>query len=310
MLVPSTSRDRANALQALAYPLAGVIAPALTGLLYVVIGLAGIVLIDLLTFFCAVVVVYLMHIPRPAPSDEALATAGAFWIELASGFRCLTERPSLLGLTLYVTVLNFLLNGPLELGIPYILTITESERVTGMILAASSLGGLAGAGLLALYSGRIRSRFELMMCANLVVGAMFVVHGITRSPLILALSIFILIAALQTGVLFISILQAKIPPDMQGRVFSITAQLGYLASTASFIITGPLVDRWFEPAVATPAWGTVEGVVGSQPGAGMGLVLVVTGVVILLITLLVWSLPALRNVESTLPDYEAVAVST
>lgn len=306
MLVPSEQRDRANAVQAMAFPLAGVIAPAVTGLLYVIIGLAGIVFIDLLTFFSAIFAVYLMRIPRPQQSVETLSARGQFWSELSSGFRYVYTRPGLLGLMLYITTINFLLNGPLELSLPYLITITGSETLTGMVLAASSLGGFVGAGLLALYSGRFHSRLWLILIAMTVVGVMFLFHGSTRSPLTLALSIFILIAALQVIVLYTSILQVKTPPDMQGRIFSITGQLAYLASTASFLLIGPLVDRVLEPAVATPAWETVEGVVGNQPGAGMGLVLVVTGVLILLATLLAWALPALRRVEATLPDYEAV----
>lgn len=305
MLVPDEQRDRANAVQAMAFPLAGVIAPAVTGLLYVVVGLAGIVLIDLLTFFSAVFAVYRMHIPRPARSVEAAAAAGRFRHELLQGFRHLVARPALLGLTLYFTTLNFLLNGPLELSLPYLITITGSEALTGLVLAAGSLGGLIGAGLLAVFSGRFRSRLWLILIAMLVVGTMFLVHGTTRSPWILALSIFCLMAALQVWALYTSILQVKIPPDLQGRVFSITAQLGYLASTASFLLTGPLVDRVLEPAVATPAWQAVAGIVGNQPGAGMGLVLVATGVAILLITLVMWAVPALRRMEATLPDVDA-----
>src|SRR5262249_35920508 len=39
MLIPNQERYRANAVQALAFPLAGVLAPAVAGLLYVTIGL-------------------------------------------------------------------------------------------------------------------------------------------------------------------------------------------------------------------------------------------------------------------------------
>jgi hypothetical protein len=175
-----------------------------------------------------------------------------------------------------------------------------------MVLAASSLGGFSGAGLLALYSGRYRSRLGVMMIALVVVGAMFLVHGTTRSVLTLALSIFLLMAALQVWALYTSILQVKVPPNLQGRVFSITAQLGYLASTTSFLLTGPLVDRLLEPAVATPAWRAVAGVVGNQPGSGMALLLVATGVAILVMTLLAWTMPIFRRLETSLPDYEAV----
>lgn len=50
-----------------------------------------------------------------------------------------------------------------------------------------------------------------------------------------------------------------------------------------------------------------EPVVGSGPGAGMGLVLVVTGIIILFVTLGVYGSAAVRQLELRLPDYEAIA---
>jgi MFS family permease len=310
MLVPENQRDRANAVQGMAHPLAGVIAPALAGLLYAIIGLAGIVFIDLLTFFIAVLAVYRMHIPRPPESSESRAAAGHFWSELAGGFRYLQARPALLGLVLYFTAMNFLLNGPLDLSIPYLITITGSQGLTGFILAANSLGGFIGAALLAAYSERIRIRTHIIIPAMLMVGAMFLIHGTTRSPLLLAASIFLLIGGLQIWALFTSILQIKTPPDMQGRVFSIANQLGYLGATTSFLLVGPLVDRVVEPAVGKSGWASVAPLVGSQQGAGMGLVLVITGLIILALTSITFALPAVRRLEVQLPDYEATAVGT
>ncbi|HEX2906188.1 MAG TPA: MFS transporter, partial [Phototrophicaceae bacterium] len=57
LLIPDTGRDRANAIQSMLFPLAGVVAPALTGLLYGLVGIAGIMLIDMVTFAAAVGVV-------------------------------------------------------------------------------------------------------------------------------------------------------------------------------------------------------------------------------------------------------------
>jgi MFS family permease len=307
MLVPEAHRDRANAVQAMAFPLAGVIAPAVVGLLYVVIGLPGIVLIDLATFAVAVLAIYWMHIPRPARSGEAHDAGEGFWQEFQGGFGYLRDRPALLALVVYFTLLNFLLNGPLELALPYLMTITRSETLTGALLAANSLGGLIGAGLLAAYPGRFRSRLWVILPAMGMVGVMFVVHGTTRAPWLLALSIFLLIAGLQVWALYTSLLQSKVPPDLQGRVFSIIGQLGYLAATASFLLTGPLVDRVLEPTVGTDGWRPVAGVVGEQAGAGMGLVLVGAGLMILLLTLLLGLVPAVRRLELTHPDYSAAA---
>jgi MFS family permease len=309
MLVPEAQRDRANAVQAMAFPLAGVIAPAVVGLLYLLIGLPGIVLIDLATFLVAVLAIYWMHIPRPAPSGETQSTGGGFWRELRAGFGYLRGRPALAALVAYFTLLNFLLNGPLSLTLPYLMTVTGSETLTGAVMAAESLGGLIGAALLAAYAGRIRSRLGVILPAFSVVGSMFLVYGTTRAPWLLAASIFVLMAALQVWALYTSLLQAKTPPDLQGRIFSITGQLGYLGATVSFLLTGPLVDRVLEPAVGTAAWRSVAALAGDRPGAGMGLVLVATGLAILLLTLVLALLPAVRRFEVAHPDYAPAAAS-
>src|SRR6266498_3032844 len=47
MLIPKHYRERANAVKETSFPLAGVIAPVLTGVLYALVGIAGIILIDL-----------------------------------------------------------------------------------------------------------------------------------------------------------------------------------------------------------------------------------------------------------------------
>lgn len=290
-LVPVQQRERANALQGMTFTLAGVVAPPLAGLLYGLVRLPGIVLIDLLTFAAAVLVVSRLHIPRPAQTEEGRASSGGFWREFAGGFRYLQTRRALLGLVLYFTALNFLLNGSLELAIPYIMTITGSETITGIVLAMNSLGGLVGGAVLAFWGGT-RPRIHTVMPAMLIVGAMFVVHGSTRAPLLLAVSIFMLIGTLQSWAIFTSILQVKTPPDMQGRVFAMVGQLGYLASTSSFLLIGPLVDEVLEPRAAVK-------------GDGMGLLLVATGIIILVLTTLVYALPGIRHLERDLPDYTA-----
>ncbi len=306
LLVPDEGRDRANAVQAMIFPFAGIVAPALAGLLHTLVGAAGVMLIDLLSFGVAVVTVYWLRIPKAAQSDEGRAAAGNFWRELRGGFVYLASRRALLALVLYFTLLNFLLNGPLELSVPYVITITGSEATAGLVLAINSLGGVIGAGLLAA-RGKMRSRIHVTLPAMFLVGLMFLFYGTARYPIWLAVSIFLLMLPLQTWALFTSLVQAKTPPDMQGRVFAIIGQLGFLGATASFVLTGPLVDQVLEPAAQTPGWQSVAWLVGNQPGAGMGLVLVVTGALIMAATVLVYALPAVRRIEVTLPNYEPTA---
>jgi hypothetical protein len=80
-----------------------------------------------------------------------------------------------------------------------------------------------------------------------------------------------------------------------------------LLTPFSFLITAWLVDNVLEPAVGQPEWTSVAPLVGSQPGSGMGLVMVVIGAVIIASTLLVY--PFVRGLQEALPDY-AVVVET
>jgi hypothetical protein len=244
-----------------------------------------------------------LPIPTPPATAEGEAGRGSFLAELGGGLRFVLQRRPLLGLVLYLTFINFLLNGPLELAIPYFIALTGSEAQMGVGLGLMSLGALAGGALVAVIGG-YRPRLRLLLAGSLLNGLMFLVFGTARSLPLLGLSIFLLMVPLPANnALFRSILQVKTPPDLQGRVFAVEQQLALLGSTTSFLLTGPLVDRWLQPAIASPGWGWLAPWLGQGPGAAIGLVLVATGVLILAATLAALSWPALRRLEADLPDY-------
>jgi MFS transporter, DHA3 family, macrolide efflux protein len=304
LLVPEAQRERANGLIELAFPLASLLAPLITGLIYTQVGVTGVIAVDLGTFAAAAVVVGALRLPRPVASAEGTAARGGFRAELAGGLRFLRQRPPLLIFLLYLTFINFLLNGPLELQIPYLIAITGSETRVTYGLAAASLGAMAGAALVAVV-GHYRPRLRLILLGTLLCGVMFLVLGAARSLPLVSVALFLVILPLPAnGALFVSLLQVKVPPDLQGRVFALESQLALLGSTASFVLVGPLVDRVVQPLANGPGWQVLRPLLGTGPAAGMGLVLVTTGVLMLAATALVFSLPAVRGMETGLADYE------
>lgn len=303
LLVPEDWRERANAIRETIFPMAGVGAPVLAGLVYTWIGVPGIIAIDLSTFVIAVLVVLALRIPQPQATVEGSHGRGSWKGELAAVLRFLASRPALAYFIVYMVFMNFMLNGPLELAIPYLLTITGKEQAAGGLLGVMSLGALAGALLMTVWGGT-RPRIHAMMVGLLVTGAMFIVYGTTRQPLLLGIALFLLMAPLTIwGAVYVSIAQVKTPPDLQGRLFALVSQLGFVGSTASFLLTGPLVDKVLEPAARKPGWQIVAPLVGNGAGAGIGLVEVVTGVLILVVTAGMYAWPLIRNMERTLPEY-------
>lgn len=303
LLVPERQRDRANGIIQMAFPLAGVAAPALAGVIYTLSGTQGVLAVDLVTFLIAVLVVLLVKIPHPPASQESLAAANGFVRELRAGSGFLWQRKPLLRLVLFLTVINFLLNGPLTLSLPYLLAITGDKALTGSLLGIESLGALTGAALISA-GARTQRRIFTILSGITLSGSMFLVYGTARAPALLGGALFFLFLPLPAlNALTSSILQAKVPADMQGRIFSVHAQLGYLGSTTSFLLTGPILDRGLTPLLASGAWGWALPLVGDSSAAPYGLLLFLNGLLILACTALAWSSPTLLHLEKNLPDY-------
>lgn len=106
-----------------------------------------------------------------------------------------------------------------------------------------------------------------------------------------------------------AIWQSKVAPDLQGRVFSARRLIAWFTNPISPIIAGTLADYVLEPAAraqtglpAAFAW-----LVGTGPGAGMGLLIVLCGVASALVGVLGYFVPAIYNAETILPDHDALA---
>lgn len=304
MLVPDSQRDRANAVQQLAGPTAGIIAPVLAGTIYGAVGVTGAILIDMLTFLVAMAVVLRVHIPRPEKTAEGAALSGSVWKESLGGLRYLWARRPLLGLLLHISLLNFLMGGSGVLMTPYVLSRTGSEATLGVLLGLMNLGAITGGLLIGIVGGRKRTRIHIIMPGVIVLGCFLVALGMSQHLIALGISIFLLLVPVSIiNATFLSLLQAKIAPDIQGRVFAVVGQLAMLLMPLSFLLVGPLADQVFEPAVGSPGWQAVAPLVGNSTGAGIGLILVVGGVLTTVSTLFVYAIPSIRHLEADMPDY-------
>jgi MFS family permease len=302
-LVPENLLDRANGIRQIGFPLAGVVAPALAALVYSVTGLSGVIFIDMVTFVVAIAVVFSLHIPIPAQSEEGQAASGSFWTELLGGLNFLWQRKMLFVTVIYLAFLYFLMNGPLDLALPYMSLLVKDEFTVGILLALFNAGAFAGAALIAVL-GKVPHRMLWILIGYILHGAFMIAYGMSRNVWFLGISVFFMMFPLPlAGALFNSILQSKTPPDMQGRVFGVTGQIFTLTTPFSFLLTAWLVSNWLEPAVKQEGWANLAPFLGENEGAGMGLLLVITGAIILLTSLGMLAWRGVRELEEKLPSY-------
>lgn len=304
LLVPDEQRDRANAMQQVTNPLAGIIAPAVAGMLYPVIGVRGAIAIDLITFLVAVGVVFYVRIPRPPKTVEGQAMAGSVWRSMFDGFRYLWQRQTLFWLMVFNSLINFLVGGVIVLQTPYILSRTGSETTLGLLLGIVNLGALAGGIFMGVWGG-IRPRIHTIMWAVILFSTFLGLAGMAQTPVTLGITLFLFMFGLPVAnASAMSMLQAKIAPDVQGRVFAALTQMSMVLLPVAFLIVGPLADNVFEPAIGQPGWERVAPLVGDGPGAGIGLMLLICGLGNAFLSFLVYLIPAIRRIEDDLPDYE------
>lgn len=303
MLIPDHQRDRANAIQQLTGPLAGIIAPAVAGVVYAIGEVPLAILIDMLTFVAAMIVIFSIHIPRPIQTEVGKKFSGTFWKESWAGLAYLRQNRPLLYNMLYISMINFFFAGMGVLMTPYILGRTNSEVTLGVLQSVQNVGAIAGAVTLGIWGGT-RKRMTTILGGILVAGMFIGILGMAQHALVMGVVMFIFMYPLPiVNGLFMSLMQAKVPPDMQGRVFAVMGQFSTLLMPLSFLLVGPLADNIFSPAVGTEGWATFAPFVGTDAGSGYGLMMVIVGIIGTGITLIAWAIPQIRNLESLLPDY-------
>lgn len=304
MLIPDEKRDRANAIQQLTGPMAGIISPTIAALIYAAAGVAGAILVDLMTFVVAVIVIYMIRIPRPTQTDEGRAMQGSIWKEALGGLRYLVQRRVLFFIMLHVSLINFIFSFATILITPYVLLrLDHNEVALGGVLSIMNLGAVVGGIIIGVWGGT-RPRMRAIGPALVASGVFLAGFGLAQSVMTLAAMLFFTMLPLPIiNTLFMSIMQIKTPPDIQGRVFAVLNQMSMLLMPAAYLLAGPLADRVFEPAVAGSGWASFAPLLGSGAGAGMGLIMVISGALVAVTTALVFCVPNLRNMERILPDY-------
>jgi hypothetical protein len=109
-----------------------------------------------------------------------------------------------------------------------------------------------------------------------------------------------------------AIWQAKVPPDVQGRVFATRRLIAWLVSPLAQLAAGPIADRVMEPAFASTggAGGLLTTLFGTGPGTGMGVQLALAGLLSALVGVAGYLFRAVRDAEAILPDHDAQPAPT
>jgi MFS family permease len=310
LLVPKEQYGRANGFVQLGEALTQIAGPALAGVFYVTIRLGNMALIDFASYlFSVILMILFVRIPRPLQTEDGRQGKGSMWQEMRFGWDYIRARRGLLSLLMFFLATNFLggIMGPLFM--PLILDNWKAD-VLGYLSTVMGVGMLVGTLVMSAWGGGKRKIYTLLG-AGVISSIFLTLVGVRISiPLIAVCGFGFMFSMPLMNASSQAIWQAKVAPDVQGRVFAIRRMIAWSSGLIAPLLAAPLADYVFKPGMTAggalaPLLGPIVGVGANH---GVGVLISVLGLLSLGVTILALSNRSVRNVEIDLPDHVAAAV--
>lgn len=272
-MVVEDGLERANGLLGMAQNGGQILGAAIGGVLVAALGVGAALGADAVSFVVSVASLAVVTIP---PVRQAAgAAADGFFRQMRAGLRFLGQD----GLVRSMTEFGLLVNGaagaitvlfPLLAAGP----LHAGAQGYGALEAGFPAGMLAGLAIISARPAIARSGIALY---GATAGAGLAVVGLALSPslgLAVAFSVIGGVLVAVPNVMFTTLLQRRVPAEMQGRVFGLVGGLGQGLSPVAQAVAGVL-SQAFGSAAVTLASGLA--VAGSAAGFGLAAAPAVTG---------------------------------
>jgi len=278
-LVPEDQLAPANAMLQGTQQLVSTVGPAVAGFTIALIGVGAAFAIDAASFAIAAIAVWLVRgargrstaqeveapsltpplspaalvpadvdaMPGPAAPDPAVPNAAtpaaSMLTSMIEGARAVMGDPVMRMLVLLSTAFNFAFNGPVVVGLPWLVQVrfAGDAAMLGLLFAAFGAGSLIGV-VLAGTVRRTRSLGGLLIAVAIALGVELGAIGLAPAPVVGAILFAIGIGLGYINVSIISWAQARAEPHLLGRTMSFLMLGSVVAAPLSLAIAGVAVD--------------------------------------------------------------------
>ncbi|MCP5093980.1 MAG: MFS transporter [Chloroflexi bacterium] len=223
-----------------------IVAPILGALILKILPLQSILLLDVATAVPAIIPLLFITIPQPAKQQPAQTDSPTSVVtDLRQGLRYIGSWPGLIMLIVVYAMVHFLLAPSMAL-MPLLIT----NHFAGGALQLASLQSAAGIGLvlggltLGVWGG-FKHRMATAMVALALMGVGMGAIGLapTNAFPVAVAGMFVVGFTLSfVTSLRMAVLQAAIPPEIQGRVITVVLSSTALTDPIGLAIAGPLSD--------------------------------------------------------------------
>lgn len=246
LMVPEEQLTRVAGLNSTLEGAVRFVSPTLGAFLLVVMRVQGILVLDVITAVPAILPLLFVRIPQPAIATLDIDTRSYIW-DLVEGFRCVWSRRGLFLLFVTAAVGGAFVH-PVFTFVPLLITqhFGGGAIELGWMQSVYGFGFVAGGAILSVWGG-FRQRIVTSMMGMSVIGlGIFVVGLVPAAAFPLALVLWFLVGlALPVGLGPLrAIYQSTIPPEMQGRFFTLNQAVVRAMAPLGLFVAGPLADAF------------------------------------------------------------------
>ncbi len=237
-----------------------IVSPPLGALLMSVMTMQAVLAIDLVTAAIAISLLALfVRVPQPPRSQTAEAlTPARVLADVRNGLKYAVGWSGLFKVMVMASLINMLASPAFSL-LPLMVTKIYGKGAAEVAWLESALGlGVVAGGLLLGLWGGFKRKTATTLTGLIGMGAGITILGLTdRNTYLLAIGMMGLVGlmnALANGALG-AIMQTKIPPEMQGRIFTVIGSLASAASPLGMLLAAPVAEK-----LGIRAWYLIAGV--------------------------------------------------
>ena len=258
LMVPVESLTRIQGLNQMLSGGINIVAAPLGALLLELLSIEAVLVIDIITAIIAIFPLLFLQIPQPERSTGRVNNK-SLWKDFQEGFRFVVGWPGLLVFGLMTVMINFTIIPAFSLTPLLVKNYFGGGAIEyGWVESAMGIGILLGGGILGVWGGFKRKILTSMLgLMGMGIGTLVMAVSPT-STLLMAIGGAFMVGFMSPVTMgpFYAIVQSKVEPNLQARVFALLSSIGTGITPLGLITAGPISDKF-----GIPTWFTIGGAV-------------------------------------------------
>ncbi len=271
------------------------ISPALAGVILAVVDIRVILVLDIMTFIITVAAVTIVRktITKPIERKEFKGIVE----EMRVGFNFIKGNKGVASLIVIMTLVCFFLGFVQTLAVPMILAVSDA-RNAGIMESISAIGMIVGSIIIGVV-GIKKNHTSLLVITSTICGAFMALIGVNNNIYYMGVMLFMFFMMLPFMNTCADVLiRVSIPNELQGRVWGLIGLITQFGTVIAYASCGVLADKIFEPMLMEDGIfaDSIGRIIGVGEGRGIGLLLIVSGIGMIMASLLIGNSKNVRGI--------------